>query len=139
MTAHTTDTETSAPTKRDPYALRSLDQILAIPDGGEFITDFMQRHGELLQQMNDHNAEFGNKGAKGALQLTISYEMGGSGDLGIKASAEFKPPKKPASHGHAYVNRQGELTLHSPLLTRMHGGVRDVDSFDPETGEIRDI
>lgn len=123
----------------DPYAIRDLQQLFTLFDGGEFLADFMERHRKLLQAMQDYNDEFGHKGAKASFQISVSYELGGAGDLGMKATADFKEPKKPASAGAAYVDEQGRMTLYSPMMRKMHGGVRDVTPHDPETGEIRDV
>jgi len=123
----------------DPYAINNVEQLLTLFGGGEFLANFMADHRDLLQQMQDHNDEYGHKGAKGAFSLNVSYELGGSGDLGMKAQADFKGPKKPASQAAAYVDGQGKLTLYSPMMKRMHSGVRDVTPHDPETGEVRDV
>ena len=125
--------------ERDPFAIRSIEQLLMLFGGGDFLTEFMADHQDLLQQMQDHNEEHGHKGAKGSFSLNISYEMGGAGDLGMQAKAEFKGPKKPASQAAAYVDGQGQLTLYSPMMKRMHSGVRDATPYDPETGEVRDV
>lgn len=125
--------------ERDPFAIRGIEQLLTLFDGGEFLTQFIADHRDLLQQMQDHNEEYGQKGAKGSFALNVSYELGGAGDLGMSAEASFKGPKKPASKAAAYVDGQGHLTLYSPMMKRMHSGVRDVVPHDPETGEVRDV
>ena len=125
--------------EHDPFAIRGFEQLLTLFDGGDFLAQFMADHHDLLQQMQDHNDEFGHKGAKGSFSLTVSYELGGAGDLGMKAQADFKGPKKPASQAAAYVDGQGQMTLYSPMMKRMHSGVRDVTPHDPETGEVRDV
>jgi len=135
----TPPTEVAQPEPHDPYAIRSVEHLLSLFNNGEFLKEFMSGHRDLLQQMQDHNDDFGNKGAKGSFSISVSYEMGGAGDLGMKASADFKGPKKPASQAAAFVDQQGEMTLYSPMMKRMHSGVRDVTPHDPETGEVRDL
>ena len=125
--------------EHDPFAIRGFEQLLTLFDGGDFLAQFMIDHRDLLQQMQDHNEEFGHKGAKGSFSLNVSYEMGGAGDVGMRAQADFKGPKKPASQAAAYVDGQGQMTLYSPMMKRMHNGVRDVTPHDPETGEVRDV
>lgn len=125
--------------ENDPFAIRSFEQVMTLFDGGDFLARFMADHRDLLQQLQDHNDEFGHKGAKGSFTLAISYELGGAGDLGMRAQANFKGPVKPASQAAAYVDGNGQLTLYSPLMKRMHGGLRDATPHDPETGEVRDI
>lgn len=123
----------------DPFSIRSIEQLLTLFDGGEFLTKLMEDHRDLLTKMHDHNNEYDHRGAKGSFTLTISYELGGAGDLGMRAAVDFKGPKKPASRAAAYVDGQGAMTLYSPMMRRMHGGVRDVTPHDPKTDEVRDI
>jgi hypothetical protein len=59
--------------------------------------------------------------------------------VSMGASVSFKSPQKPASSAAAYLNDNGELTLYSPFMARMHQPIRDVSDHDPETGEVRDI
>lgn len=125
--------------QHDPFAIRSFEQLLMLFDGGNFLAQFMADHIDLLQQMQDHNDEFGHKGAKGSFTLTVGYELGGAGDLGMRAQSDFKGPKKPASQAAAFVDDQGRMTLYSPMMKRMHSGIRDATPHDPETGEVRDV
>ncbi|WP_416368602.1 hypothetical protein [Tritonibacter mobilis] len=126
-------------TDHDPFSIRSVEQLFSLFDGGEFLASFMSDHRDLLVDMQDHNDQYGHKGAKGSFSISVAYELGGAGDLGMKISADFKGPKKPASNAAAYVDGQGQMTLYSPMMKRMHGGVRDVTPHDPETGEVRDV
>lgn len=139
MMAQKTTSEPAAVPARDPYAIHTIEQLFMLFNGGEFLKQFMLDHQELMQQLLDHNEEYGHKGAKGSFSINVSYELGGPGDLGMKASAEFKGPKKPASAAAAYVDHSGQLTLYSPMMKRMQGGVRDITPHDPETGEVRDV
>lgn len=113
--------------------LRSLDQMLSLFDAGEFQHDLLQDFQDLLVGLKDHQLEFGGK-PKGNITLTVSFEMQRSGDVDMAATKTVAPPKKPPASAAAFVTPDGYLTLHSPLLSRMHGGVRDV--ADEET-EIR--
>lgn len=122
----------------DPYALRSLEQILRTFDGGDFYIDLMRKHADLLQQMVEHRDEYPGAKAKGTLSLQIAYDLGKQGDVAMAASATLTPPKKPASSAAAFVDDAGNLTLYSPMMARMHAPPRDVTDYDPETGEIRD-
>jgi hypothetical protein len=54
------------------------------------------------------------------------------------ATVTFKAPKKPAASAAAFINDNGELTLYSPFMAKMHKPIRDVNTYDAETGEIRD-
>jgi len=126
------------PEQHDPYKIRTLEQILSLFDGGEFLKKLLEDHRALQVDLLDHAAEHGSKGCQGSMTIQISYALGKSGDVNMGAAATFKPPKKPASSATAYINERGELTLYSPFMARMHTP-KDVTDYDPETGEIRDV
>tara|TARA_Y100001951_G_C11220541_1_gene228475 strand:- start:209 stop:637 length:429 start_codon:yes stop_codon:yes gene_type:complete len=134
---------TAAPVEdtHDPYKMRTLEQILMLFDGGDFMGEVMTGHQKLMHELLEHSAEHGTKGCSGTMTLQLSYAVGNSGDVGMGATVTFKAPKKPPSSAGAYINDAGELTLYSPMMKRMHQPVRDVDdyNYDPTTGEIRDI
>lgn len=133
-------TEIAKPDAHDPYKMRSLEQILQLFDGGDFLAEVMAGHKQLQIDLLDHKAEHGTKGCSGKMTLEVSYALGKSGDVGMGATVTFKPPKKPPSSAAAFINESGELTLYSPFMARMHQPVRDVEDYDfeQETGEIRD-
>jgi len=121
----------------DPYKMRSIEQILSLFDGGAFLAELLEGHKQLQMDLLEHLNEHGAKGCEGEMTLKIKYAAGKSGDVSMGASVNFKPPKKPPSSAAAFINDDGELTLYSPMMARMHEPVRDVN-YDPETGEIRD-
>jgi hypothetical protein len=123
----------------DPYKLRTLEQILMVFDGGDFMTEIIAGHQNLMQDLLEHNTEHGAKGCAGTMTLQLNYAVGNQGDVGMGATVSFKAPKKPASSAGAYINDAGELTLYSPMMKRMHQPVRDISDHDPITGEVRDI
>lgn len=123
--------------KPDPYRMRTLEQILSLFDGGDFLEKLMEGHRQLQTDLLDHHADHGGK-AKGSMTIGVSYNLGKSGDVGMTATVAFKAPQKPASSAAAFINDNGELTLYSPFMARMQPGIRDVTDHDPETGEVRD-
>ena len=127
------------PQPRDPYEIRSIEQLLALFDGGEFLTKVMEGHRDLQTALLDHRADHNGK-AKGSMSLQIGYDLGKQGDVMMSATVTFTKPKKPASSAAAFIGDQGELTLYSPMMRRMQPGVRDVsadtDIIDPDTGEV---
>lgn len=122
----------------DPYRLRSLEQILALFDGGDFLAEVLDGHKTLQLDLLEHKEEHGTKGCQGSMTIQVNYALGKSGDVAMGANVSFKAPKKPPSSAAAFINDDGELTLMSPFLTRMHQPVRDISDHDPETGEVRD-
>jgi hypothetical protein len=73
------------------------------------------------------------------MTLKLNYALGKQGDVAMGATVDFKSPKKPPSSAAAFINDKGELTLYSPLLRQMQQPVRDVQDYDPVTGEIHDV
>lgn len=122
----------------DPYKMHTIEQILQLFDGGDFLKEVLAGHRELQTDLLDHRAEHGGK-TKGSMTLKLGYELGKQGDVAMSATVEFKAPAKPPSSAAAFINDNGELTLYSPLLRRMHEPVRDATNYDSETGEIRDV
>lgn len=128
------------PDPHDPFKMRTLEQILTLFDGGEFLAETMEKHRQLMVDLIEHNAEFGPKGCDGSVTIKIKYAVGNAGDVGMSARATFESPKRPPSSAAAFINDAGELTLYSPMMRRMQTPIRDVTEpdHDFETGEIRD-
>lgn len=138
MTKKKPTKEVAASEPHDPYKMRSLEQILALFDGGDFLAEVMTGHRQLQLDLLEHKELHSTKGCQGSMTIQVNYALGKSGDVSMGATVAFKAPKKPASSAAAYINDDGELTLYSPFMARMHQPVRDVPDYDPETGEIRD-
>jgi len=129
----------NSPMIHDPYKMRTVEQILALFDGGDFLEKLLADHRQLQIDLMDHRAEHGGK-TEGSMTIKIHYALGKQGDVAMGAQADFKSPKKPPSSAAAFINENGDLTLYSPLLARMQHPVRDTaeSAHDPETGEVRD-
>ncbi|XAT57872.1 hypothetical protein GN241_11170 [Rhodobacteraceae bacterium IMCC1335] len=139
MTQHKPPAEITKAEPHDPYKMRTIEQILALFDGGDFLIEVLEGHKTLQLDLLEHKAEHGTKGCNGSMTLQVNYALGKSGDVAMGASVSFKAPKKPASSAAAFINDDGELTLYSPFMAKMHQPVRDVSDHDPETGEVRDV
>ena len=126
------------PEPHDPYKMRTIEQILALFDGGDFLAELLKGHKQLQIDLLEHKAEHGTKDCAGSMTLKLNYALGKSGDVAMGATVDFKAPKKPPSSAAAFINDNGELTLYSPFMARMQKPIRDVPDHDPETGEIRD-
>ncbi len=112
------------------FEIRSLDQLMAILDGGNFHTELMEGHSDLMAALVDHQAEFGGK-PKGEMTLKITYQRQKSGDLQIIGEVKFTKPKSPPAMGAAFIGDDLQLTLESPMLSKMRGGVRDTSGDTP--------
>ncbi|WP_422074154.1 hypothetical protein [Tranquillimonas rosea] len=111
------------------YELSTLDQILALPDGGEFLQSLLAQHAELMASLQDHvNAH--HKKASGSMTLKLSFGMDKHGTVEIKADADFKPPKEPAAKAIAWMGSDNRLTPQNPRQTTMD--LRDVTTRDAD-------
>lgn len=133
-----TPTPVRAAEPHDPFKMRTIEQILTLFNNGEFLTEVMTGHQKLMGDLLDHNSEHGPKGCQGVMTLQLSYAVGNQGDVGMGATVTFKAPRKPPSSAAAFIDGDGNLTLYSPMMARMQRPVRDPNSYDPMTGEIRD-
>ena len=138
MTQPKPPSKVSVPEPHDPYKMRTIEQILALFDGGNFLAEVLDGHRRLQLDLLEHKDEHGTKSCEGTMTLKLSYALGKSGDVAMGATVTFKPPKKPPSSAVAFINDQGDLTLFSPLMARMQTPVRDATLHDTYTGEIRD-
>lgn len=139
MTKQKPPTEAQAIEIHDPFAIRTIEQFFALFSNGTFARQILTGSHKLRQDLLDHLDEHGSKGATGEMQIKVKYVVSQSRDIQLAAELAFKPPKQPPSTANAYVGENGELTLYSPMMRKMHEPVRDVTTdYDPETGEVRD-
>ncbi|GHF70984.1 hypothetical protein [Seohaeicola zhoushanensis] len=113
------------------FDIRSLDQLVALLDGGNFLNEVMTAVADLQKTLIDYRDDHGGK-PKGDVTLKLRFQLNKSGDVTIGGEYEVKRPKAPPAAGVAYVDEDGKLSLHSPMLTRMT--IRDVT---PPEREIR--
>ena len=131
--------ETKQIEEHDPYAIRTIEQLFSLFDRGDFLAEVLAGHRRLQIDMVEHKDLHGAKGCKGSMTITVNYTLGKQGDVDMGATATFNAPKAPPASASAFIDENGQMTLYSPLMKRMHGGVRDVTAHDPETGEVRDV
>lgn len=126
---------------RDPYAIRTLAQLLTLFDAGRFEDRIIEEHRALMQKLRDHLDEHGQKGCQGEITIKLKFALGSQADASMGGELTVKPPKAPPAVAHAFVDDDGGMTLFSPMMRRMQPGPRDLREtpHDPETGEIRDI
>lgn len=129
----------SVPDAHDPYAIRTIEHLFSLFDGGDFLAEVLEGHRNLQIDMLEHKEVHGTKGCKGSMTITINYALGKQGDVDMGATATFNAPKAPPASASAFIDPNGQMTLYSPLMKRMHTSVRDITPHDPETGEVRDV
>lgn len=123
----------------DPFAIRTIEHLFSLFDGGDFLAEVLDGHRKLQIDMLEHKELHGTKGCKGSMTITINYALGKQGDVDMGATCNFSPPKAPPASASAFIDEKGQMTLYSPMMKQMHSGIRDVTPHDPETGEVRDV
>lgn len=116
-----------------PYALRTIDQILAIPDEGNFLSELLQENADLIAELQDHQKAYGGA-PKGSLSISIAYELGKGGIVNMKASFATKAPKTPAASAVAWVTRDGDLTPENPAQMKLN--LRDATAHDRQIKSV---
>ena len=72
-----------------PFELRTADQILAMPDSGEFLAQFMDDHKQLILDMHQAQMDQGGK-VKGGFTITVDYTLDRQLSLIVTAEAKIK-------------------------------------------------
>lgn len=98
--------------------LHSLDQILALADGGDFLSGLMDEHRELMLKMHNHQMEFGGE-AKGTVSIKISYALDRKLNMKMKVVSDVKAPKEPTASAIAWTSADGYLTPENPQQIKM--------------------
>ncbi len=66
MTKKKHPTEVAQVEPHDPYRLRTLEQILSLFDGGDFLAELLSGHRQLQVDLLDHKDVHGTKGCRAA-------------------------------------------------------------------------
>lgn len=115
-----------------PYELRTADQILAMPDNGDFLAQFMDQHRQLILDMHQAQMDQGGK-VKGGFTITVDYMLDRQLSLTVTAEAKIKAPKRPKATAALWTTADGMLTPQNPRQPSLPG-IRDVS---PPTHPIR--
>ena len=107
-----------------PFELRTADQILAMPDSGEFLAQFMDDHKQLILDMHQAQMDQGGK-VKGGFTITVDYTLDRQLSMIVAAEAKIKAPKKPKASAALWTTADGMLTPQNPRQPSLPG-IRDV-------------
>lgn len=107
-----------------PFELRTADQILAMPDAGEFLAQFMEDHQKLILDMHQAQMDQGGK-VKGGFTITVDYALDRQLSMQVTAEAKIKAPKKPKASAALWTTADGMLTPQNPRQPSLPG-IRDV-------------
>lgn len=93
--------------------IRTLDQILALTDAGEWRDEFHEAMRRLLAGIHEHSREF-QADAAGSIALKVSIKCDRFGELEIDTKAKFAYPQppEPSGRGRAHIGTDGKVTRH---------------------------
>jgi hypothetical protein len=115
-----------------PFELNTVDQILARPDNGDFLEDFLTQHSDMLIKMQEFQMNNGGK-VKGKFTITVDYTLDKQLTMQVQAEAKFTLPKKPKATAALWTTADGKLTPQNPRQPSLPG-IRDVT---PTTQPVR--
>jgi hypothetical protein len=111
--------------------IRGLDQLLALPDNGQYLPVLMQDNTDLLDEITNFSQAYGAK-ASGKLTIEISYSTDRFGQIDIAVQHKVAAPKPPKSKATAWRADGGGLTVANPnqraMQIREVGGRRELRS-----------
>ena len=114
--------------------IRTLDQFLALADGGHFAPDFYDRLNDFWEALHTFTVLHQND-AKGEITLKIPVQMARHGEITIAIKAEVKLPELPKQEGRAraFLNKDGTITQHPQQEMGLFRDVKkDTETRDPE-------
>lgn len=118
-------------TKPTAPEIRGLDQLLSLPDNGQYLPLLLQDNDDLVQEISDFSQAYGTK-ASGKLVVEINYSTDRFGQIDIAVSHKVTVPKPPKSKATAWRGDGGGLTVANPNQRAMEirevGGRRELRS-----------
>jgi len=111
------------------YDLKTIDQILSLPDSGEFLMQIHDKHEALIKAMADF-VDDNNKPASGSFSIKLDYKLNRAGMYQIAAKCDAKEPQKPTATAVAWQGNEGRITPANPAQLKME--IRDVAPGETE-------
>lgn len=113
----------------DQPELRTVDQLLAVLDNGEFLQNFLTEHAALIVAMTNHQLAHGGK-VKGKVVLTLDYALTKQLSMTVEGTLKVDKPKAPKASANVWTTADGALTPQNPQQPSLFG-VRDVTPIMP--------
>ena len=95
--------------------LRSIDQLLGLADGGDYLPDLLDRIEANNVDMRQHSLDYQTT-AKAKIAITISMTIDRFGQLEMVIEDKITPPKAPKHKAVGWMNGTGGVTTHNPAL-----------------------
>lgn len=119
----------------DDPILRSFQQIMLMPNNGDWHDTALVEHSELIKAMNDFVIA-NNAPTKGSFTITLSYSLDRTLTMKVNAETTVKLPKQPKATATLWTTREGELTPANPAQASMFE-IRDVTPKN--TANVRNL
>lgn len=111
------------------HDLKTIDQILSLPDSGEFLMQIHDKHEALVKSMTAF-VDDNNKAASGSFTIKLDYKLDRAGMFQIAAKCDAKEPQKPSATAVAWQGTEGRITPANPAQLKME--IRDVAPGETE-------
>ncbi len=109
----------------DKAGPRNFATTLAELSGGDFNSDLGAEQQKLLATLQDQALSMGRESkVKGAITITLKYEVTGRGTVSIAPSMKVTAPRPAHSATHAWVDKSANITWHDPRQGVLN--IRDV-------------
>lgn len=102
--------------------LRSLDQMLSLADGGDYLPDLLSRIEANNVEMRSFAQQYSTT-AKGKITITIDVAVDPFGATSMVMDDKIVGPKSPKRKAVAWMTGDGGITTHNPAQSRME--IRD--------------
>ena len=103
--------------------IRTLDEILTLPDNGQYLPLLLAENDQLITEIVDFSQSYGTK-ASGSMTIKINYSTDRFGQIDLSVEHVIKAPKAPKAKATAWTSDEGGLTTANPNQKRME--IRDV-------------
>jgi len=106
--------DTPAVTQRSAPRVRTIDQIVALANGGEYPDDMQHLIAEFFEKLLDYAQSHDVKHAPGTLTLAIKATVDRYGEVELDLKPSIKLPDPPCDDGKArlYIDATGTLVTH---------------------------
>jgi hypothetical protein len=102
--------------------MRSIDQLLSLADGGDYLPDLLDRIEANNVEMRQHTLDY-QATAKAKVNISISLSLDRFGQIEMVIEDKITGPKPPKHKAVGWMTGTGGVTTHNPAQSRME--IRD--------------
>lgn len=105
-----------------PPILRSIDQLLGLADGGDYLPDLLDRIEANNIEMRQHAQDYATA-ATSSITVKITQKCDRFGQIELVIEDKIVGPKPPKHKAVGWMTGTGGVTTHNPAQSRME--IRD--------------